>query len=83
MSKGKGLPDTRGIYPDQLEAKRQREACTLCGELQHRQGRLIEALSAAREACNAASSALAMIELRASELEKAALAHGRGEGCGS
>ena len=83
MTKGKGLPDTRGIYPDQLEAKRQREACALCGELQHRQGRLIEALAAGREACNAATAALATIELRASELERAALAHGQGEGCGS
>jgi len=77
----KGLPDTLGVYPDQLEAKRQREACNLCNALQHRQGRLIEALAVAREACNTASSALAMIELRAGELEAAALAHGSGEGC--
>jgi hypothetical protein len=76
-----GLRDTRGRYPDQLEAKRQREACNLCNALQHRQGRLIEALAVAREAVNAASSALAMIELRAGELEDAALAHGSGEGC--
>jgi hypothetical protein len=76
-----GLRDTRGVYPDGIEARRQREACGLCNALQHRQGRLIDALAVAREAVNAASSALAMIELRTGELEAAALAHGSGEGC--
>jgi len=79
----KGLPDTRGQYPSPLEAKRQREACNLCNALQHRQGRLIEALAGAREAVNAAAAALAMIELRAGELEAAALAHGSVDGCRS
>ena len=76
-----GLRDSAGRYPDRIEAKRQREACTLCNRLQDRQSALESAIAVAREACNAASSALAMIELRAGELEAAALAHGSGKGC--
>lgn len=77
----RGLRDSAGLYPDMIEAKRQREACTLCNSLQDRQAALEAAIAAAREACSAASSAIATIELRAGQLEAAALAHGSGKGC--